>query len=232
MGDFSRIIKLLHLKKQTKTNSMKMKKSIAASLFALLGFISNVSYADSPSFTYVGAEFVSSGEISVTDGNLTIDVDTDGFAVNASAELGVFFIQLSQLELESEDFLGASIEDSITTLGLGLTFELPRTQVYGLVRARYDNIQLQGGTLTDDDEVDGGLIGGEIGARINLTDRFEINANIGKPSTDEGTSFGVGAQFFITDNFGITADFRSIEAEQDDITAEFDTTSIGLRYTF
>ena len=232
MGDFSRIIKLLHLKKQTKTNSMKMKKSITASLFALLGFVSNVSYADSPSFTYVGAEFVSSGEISVTDGNLTIDVDTDGFAVNASAELGIFFIQLSQLELESEDFLGASIEDSITTLGLGLTFELPRTQVYGLVRARYDNIQLQGGTLTDDDEVDGGLIGGEIGARINLTDRFEINANIGKPSTDEGTSFGVGAQFFITDNFGITADFRSIEAEQDDITAEFDTTSIGLRYTF
>jgi len=232
LGDFSRIIKLLHLKKQTKTNSMKMKKSITASLFALLGFVSNVSYADSPSFTYVGAEFVSSGEISVTDGNLTIDVDTDGFAVNASAELGIFFIQLSQLELESEDFLGASIEDSITTLGLGLTFELPRTQVYGLVRARYDNIQLQGGTLTDDDEVDGGLIGGEIGARINLTDRFEINANIGKPSTDEGTSFGVGAQFFITDNFGITADFRSIEAEQDDITAEFDTTSIGLRYTF
>ena len=211
---------------------MKIKNLIATASLLATGLLSNLSYADSPSFSYIGAEFVSSGEISVTDGNLTIDVDTDGFALNASAELGIFFVQLSQLELESEDFLGASIEDSITTLGLGLTFELPRTQVYGLVRARYDNIQLRGGILADDDEVDGGIVGGEIGARINLTDRFEINANIGKPSTDEGTSFGVGAQFFITDNFGITADFRSIEAEQEDITAEFDTTSIGLRYTF
>jgi len=75
-------------------------------------------------------------------------------------------------------------------------------------------------------------VGAEVGVRFNLTDRFEINANIGKPSTDEGDSFGVGAQFFITDNFGITADFRSIEAEQDDIIVEFDTTSIGVRYTF
>jgi len=209
-----------------------MKKSILTASLLTLSALSNVSYADSPSFTYVGAEFVSSGEVSVSDGNLTIDVDTDGFALTASAELGVFFIQLSQLELESDEFLGASVEDSITTLGLGLTFELPRTQLYGLVRARYDNIQIQGGLLGDDDEVDGGIVGGEIGARVNLTDRIEINANIGKPSTDEGTSFGVGAQFFITDNIGITADFRSIEAEQDDITAEFDTTSIGLRYTF
>lgn len=197
-----------------------------------LSLVSSLAHADSPSFTYVGAEFVSSGDISVSDGSLSIDVDTDGFALTASAELGIFFVQLSQFELESDEFLGASIEDSITTLGLGLTFELPRTQLYGLVRARYDNIDFNGGEFFDDDEVDGGIVGAEVGVRFNVTDRFEINANIGKPSTDEGDSFGIGAQFFLTDNFGITADFRSIEAEQDDITAEFDTTSIGVRYTF
>jgi len=213
-----------------KKNIMKrMSQLLIASAFALLSL---QSHADAPSFTYVGAEFVSSGDITLSDGSLSIDVDTDGFAVNASAELGIFFIQLSQFELESDDFLGASIEDSITTLGLGLTFELPQTQLYGLIRGRYDNIQLNGGTFFDDDDADGGIIGGEVGVRFNLTDRFELNANIGKPDTDEGTSYGVGAQFFITDHFGITADFRSIEAEQDDITAEFDTTSIGVRYTF
>ena len=211
---------------------MRIKKTIlAASLFGF-SCASSLSYADSPSFTYVGAEFVSSGEISVTDGNLSIDIDADGFAVNASAELGIFFVQLSQLELETEELLGASIEDSITTLGIGLTFDLPQTKVYGLIRGRYDDIQLRGGILADDDEVDGGIVGAEIGARVNLTDRFEVNANIGRPSADEGSSFGVGAQFFVTDNLGVTLDFRSIEAEQDDITAEFDTTSIGVRYTF
>jgi len=206
-----------------------MRKLLLASALML---ISTQSIADSPSFTYVGAEFVSSGDINVTDGSLSVDVDTDGFALNASVELGIFLIQLSQLELESDEFLGATVEDSITTLGVGLTFELPQTQVYGLIRGRYDNIQFNGGNFFDDDEVDGGIVGAEVGVRFNLTDRFEINANIGKPSTDEGDSFGVGAQFFITDNFGITADFRSIEAEQDDIIVEFDTTSIGVRYTF
>jgi len=209
-----------------------MKRIREILLASSLMLISFQSQADSPSFTYVGAEFVASGDITVTDGSLSIDVDADGFAVNASAELGIFFIQLSQLELESDEFLGASVEDSITTLGIGLTFELPQTQIYGLIRGRYDNIELNGGTFFEDDDVDGGIVGGEIGIRYNLTDRFEINANIGKPSTDEGDSFGIGAQFFITDNFGITADFRTIEAEQDDITAEFDTTSIGVRYTF
>ncbi len=210
-----------------------MKKSLKVLLASSLMIVSLQSYAEAPSFTYVGAEYVASGDINLSDGSLSIDVDTDGFAVNASAELGIFLIQLSQLELESDDILGgASIEDSITTLGLGLTFELPNTQLYGLVRARYDDIQLRGGTFFEDDEVDGGIVGAEVGARINLTDRFEINANLGKPSTDEGTSFGVGAQFFVTEHFGVTFDYRTIEAEQDDITVDFDTTSIGVRYTF
>lgn len=210
----------------------KIKNPLILASILGLSSISGLSHADSPSFTYVGAEYVASGEITVSDGSLSVNVDADGFALNASAELGIFFIQLSQLELESDEILGASVEDSITTLGLGLTFELPRTQVYGLVRARYDDIQLRGGLLADDEDVDGGIVGAEVGARVNLTDRIEVNANLGKPSTDEGTSFGVGAQFFVTDNLGVTLDFRSIEAEQDDITAEFDTTSIGVRYTF
>ncbi|MGK0374487.1 MAG: hypothetical protein ACJA2E_000956 [Arenicella sp.] len=209
-----------------------MNKITKVLLASSLMLISLKSYAESPSFTYVGAEYVASGSIKVTDGSLSIDVDADGFALNASAELGIFFVQLSQLEFESDDFLGASVEDSITTLGIGLTFELPQTQLYALVRGRYDDIQLNGGVFFDDDHADGGIIGGEVGVRFNLTDRLELNANIGKPSTDDGDSFGVGAQFFISDNLGFTVDFRSIEAEQDEFTAEFDTTSVGVRYTF
>ncbi|MFT4634316.1 MAG: opacity protein-like surface antigen [Chitinophagales bacterium] len=197
-----------------------------------LVLISLQSDAKSPSFTYVGAEYVASGEIRVADDSLSIDIDTDGFALSASAELGIFLVQLSQLTLESDEFLGASIEDSITTLGVGITFKLPQTQLYALVRGRYDNLKLKGGELFDDESADGGIVGGEIGVRFNLTDRFELNASIGKPSSDEGDSFGVGAQFFVTENVGVTIDFRSIEAEQDEFMAEFDTTSIGVRYTF
>lgn len=183
-----------------------------------------------PSFTYVGAEYIPSGEIELRDDSLSFNLDASGFAINASVELGIFFFQASRTELESdEELFGIRAEDTSSTLAAGVTFELPQTQVYGLVRGRYDEFELSG---LRDDEDDGGIIGGEVGIRVNVTNFLEINANVGKPSTDEGSSYGIGAQLFVTDNLGITLDLRSIEAEQDDIEAKFETTSVGLRYTF
>ncbi len=41
-----------------------------------------------------------------------------------------------------------------------------------------------------------------------------------------------GAQFLLTDRFGLTLDFNSIEVEDGDLAAQFDTTSIGVRFSF
>ena len=198
---------------------------------ATLLFSANV-FADTPSFTYVELEYVASGEFEITDGRLSADADLDGYAATASLELGIFFFQASRFELDADltagNLISTSLEDSITTLAAGLTFELPRSQVYALVRARRDELSLE------DDLASGdlGVVGAEAGIRINITDRFEINANAGVPSTDEGSSYGFGAQFFITDSIGITVDYTSLELEDDDVTADFDTTSLGIRYTF
>lgn len=209
---------------------MKRINKLLATIALLI--VSSNALAAPPSFTYIGAEYIPSGEIEVVDGSLRFNVDATGYAINGSAELGIFFIQASRTELESEDDLfGLKAEDSSTSLALGLTFELPQTQVYGLIRGRYDEFEASLGDLINEED-DGGIIGGEVGIRINVTNFLEINANAGKPSTDEGTSYGFGAQFFVTQNLGITVDLRSIEAEQDDIRAKFETTSVGLRYTF
>lgn len=205
-------------------------KVISRITIALAIFFSPLANADVPSFTYLELEYVAGGNFKVTDDSLSVDVGIDGFALNGSAELGIFFIQASRFELESDVVLDAALKDSISTLALGMTFALPQAQLYGLIRARHDDLSLRGGGFSED--TDGGVIGAELGVRVNLTDRFEINANAGVPSTDEGKSFGVGAQFFITNNVGITLDFSSLELEEDDIKATFDTTSIGLRFTF
>lgn len=207
-----------------------MKKLIALLAISAGLLISAPSYADSPSFTYVGVEYVASGNFDISDESTSVDLDLDGYALTASVELGIFFLQASRFELESEDILGGSIEDSISTIALGLTFELPQTQVYGLIRGRRDDLSLRAAGFREDEDV--GFVGAEAGVRVNLTDRFELNANIGVPSADEGTSYGAGAQFFITDNVGITLDYRRLEAEEDGIEASFDTTSIGARFTF
>jgi hypothetical protein len=192
--------------------------------------LSSFAMAKSPSFTYVEAEFVTSGSFEISDGNLSVDVDTDGFAVTGSLELGIFFVQASRFELDGDTLFDTELEDSISAIAAGLTFELPRSQAYGLVRVRRDEFSVSGPLVDEEDDLT--FFGVEAGIRVNLTDRFEVNGNIGLPSADEGTSFGVGAQFFITNNLGITANFRRIEAEDSGIEAEFDTTSIGLRWSF
>lgn len=201
--------------------------SLCLLLTALL--INQTASAESPSFTYVELKYIAAGDFEVASGTLSANVDLDGFALNASAELGIFILQASRFELESDELLGSRFEDSISTIAVGLAFELPQTQVYGLVRGRRDELTLSG-LFNEEDDADS--VGVEAGIRFNVTNRFEINANIGSPALDEGTSYGVGAQFLVTNNLGLTLDFSSIEVEEDDIEANFDTTSIGLRFNF
>lgn len=209
-----------------------MKKSALLSIVCLSLIFCNLSHAESPSFSYVELEYIANGDFSVSDESLSVDLGLDGYALTLSAELGIFLLQASRYEIKSAKILDSNLEDSISTLAVGLTFELPQTSVYGLVRGRRDELSLVGGGFDEDEE--GNTVGFEVGARVNLTDRFEINANIGKPALDEGSAYGVGAQFYITDNIGITFDFSSIEVEdeEEDLSASFDTTSIGLRYNF
>jgi len=200
-------------------------------LIVIIGFsVNQTAFADSPTFTYLEVEYIAAGDFEVSRNSLSASVDIEGFALNASAELGIFLFQVSKFELDSDEILGASLDDSISTIAAGLTFALPQATVYGLVRGRRDELSLRGGGFNE--EEDGDSVGVEAGVRFNLTDRFELNANLGSPALDEGTSYGIGAQFFLTKNIGITLDYNSIEIEDDELTATLDTTSVGLRYNF
>lgn len=203
-------------------------KQLFVFTFAIVVFSS--AQADTPSFTYIGAEYVANGDFSIGDDRLNAELGLDGFAINGSIELGVFFFQASRFELETDDFSGGRLDDNISTLAAGMTFELPRSQLYGLIRARRDELEGRFGNLAAD--LDGTSVGVEAGVRVNITDRLELNANAGIPDQDDGKTYGLGAQFFITDHLGLTLDIKSIELEDKDVQAQFDTTSIGLRFSF
>lgn len=210
-------------------NRAKICASAALLMLTMCGF----AQAKAPSFTYVEAEYIASGEFEISDGSLSAQVDMDGFALTGSVELGIFLLQASRFELESEELFDSNLEDSISTLAFGLTFALPQTAVYGLVRARRDELSV-GGTLGGfvDEELEEDSVGLEAGVRFNVTDRFELNANIGSPALDEGTSYGFGAQFFITKNLGLNVKHSVLEVEDDDLEADLETTSVGLRFSF
>lgn len=195
--------------------------------------IANSAQADSPSFTYVELDYVVGGDIEISDGALSADVDLDGFVLTGSVELGVLLLQASRFELESDTILGSNLEDSISTFAIGLTFELPRTAVYGLVRARRDEISINGtlGSVVDE-ELDETSVGLEAGVRFNASKRLELNASFGSPALDEGTSFGAGVQFKVTDNLGLNLKYNRFEVEDDGLSGEFSTASVGVRYSF
>jgi len=113
-----------------------MKSLYSYIIFVSLLLVSANLRAEAPSFSYVGAEYVASGSFKASSGSLSADLDSNGFAVNGSLELGVFFIQASRLELDNDEVLGIESDSSFTSAAIGLTFELPQTQVYGLVRAQ------------------------------------------------------------------------------------------------
>ena len=125
--------------------------------------------AEPPSFTYVELEYIAAGDFEVSSGTLSVNVDLEGFALNASAELGIFILQLSRFELESDELLGSRFEDSISTLALGMAFELPQAQIYGLVRGRRDELTLSG-LFNEEDDADS--VGIEAGFRFNVTNCF------------------------------------------------------------
>lgn len=186
--------------------------------------------AASPSFTYLGVDYIAAGDFEVSDRDLSVALDMDGFALNASLQIGFVFVQASRFELETEELFGANLKDSISSAAIGLTFSLPQTAIYGLIRGRNDDLRLRGGGF--DRDAEGSSLGGEVGARVNLTDRLELNARVGRPSPDAGNSYGLGAQFFVTEHLGITLNFDSLDIEDGDVSASFDTTAVGLRYTF
>jgi len=213
---------------------MRTFKSFAVVIIALSTWlVAGSIQAKAPSFTYVEAEYIAAGEFELSDGSLSADVDMDGFALSGSVELGMFLLQASRFELDSDTVFDSNLEDSISTLALGVNFKLPQTAFYGLVRARRDELSINGalGRLIDE-ELDETSVGLEAGVRVNLTNRFELNANLGTPALDEGTSYGVGAQFMLTDNLGLNLKYNVIEIEDDDLTADLQTTSASLRFTF
>lgn len=221
------------------TNIMKLNSNSPLRLFAKTSavilscacfLIPSLAQADAPSFSYVELEYIAKGDINVSDEDLSVSAGADGFAFNASAELGIFLLQASRLELESDKVLDSNLQDSISSLAFGLTLAFPRTAVYGLLRARRDDLSLTGGGFDEDES--GNSLGMEAGVRMNLTDKIEINANVGTLGFGEGSSFGIGAQYYLLGGFGVTLDHNSIEVEEGDVTADIDTTSIGLRFSF
>lgn len=211
------------------SNSILKQLVFTLTCLTLIMVFSNKAHADAPSFTYVEADYIAAGDFEISKRDLSANVDLEGFALTGSLELGIFFFQASRFELDSDDLI-VDIKDNISTVAAGLTFALPRTSVYGMVRARRDELSARGFGFNENET--GNSIGLEGGVRVNLTDRIELNANVGSPALDEGWSYGAGAQFFLMDNLGITLKFNSLEVEDGDLTGKFDTTSVGLRFSF
>jgi len=63
---------------------------------------------------------------------------------------------------------------------------------------------------------------------------FDVNVDgVGSGSADvDGFAFGVGGQFFFTENFGIRGEYTRFEAEDEDLDGGLDTYSVSAVFRF
>ena len=209
-----------------------MKQVIKYSAF-LLGLLAlNNSHAESPSFTYIQATKFVDGDLYYKDGSrFDVKSELDGYSLKGSFELGIFFAQVAQEKFKSDDFHGASIENTSSNVGFGLTFELPFSQLYAMLKGRKDTLEVSSSVISYTQEDDKYSLGYEMGGRVNLG-RLELSANVGRPEYNKGKSYGLGAQLKITDNLGIIVEHRLLEIKDKNDRAEFESTQAGIRLSF
>ena len=191
-----------------------MKRYMA--LAATLLFSASVMADKSPNWNYLEFGYLK-GDIEDAG-----DIDPDGFGAGLSFEVGSdFVIQVKRLNI-SEDVLGFDVEATQTNIGFG--YIVPATDTTDFILgASYVDVEacLEGFGCDDDNGY-----GLDAGVRSMLTESFELSATIGYVdiSDESDTAFGVGANYYITDNFSLGLTWGS----SDDV----DTYGLNARFSF
>lgn len=184
--------------------------------------------AASPSYNYLGGDFIVAGEAEVDTPFGSAEEDYDGWDINGSLAITPnVFIQGEYTELEID---GGGDDVELFSGGLGLNAPLGTAtplDIYGMLT--YERIE------TGDDDTDGlGLTGG---LRWLATPRLEVAPYVGYVEYDDdvdGSRYGVDAVFSITPQFAVLAGYRSTQLEFDngvDLDLENEI-SLGGRFYF
>ncbi len=198
---------------------MKLIKTLGVGLFAMAPITAMAGGVGNNVDVY----YVSSGlEVSVP-GLGSGDDDGDGFG--AKGRFAFSDNLFVSGEYQSVSYDDSDIDYDQLRAGVGINSAVGSQAVfYGL--AEYVNADL-------DDESESGY-GVHGGVHFAVTDTFSLNGRIGYIDLGDadGMEYLVGAAFKLTDAFGIVADYRVTNLEEDNADLDIDDLRVGVRFTF
>ncbi len=186
-----------------------MKKTIIAS--ALLSVLSVGAMAETPSFNFVDAGYVS---------NLGGDFDFDGFEIQGNFELNDnFYINAGYTTITSDISFIGDIDSDVLELGLGYKTAISDNMVF-FTQLDFVDIDVDVSGFGSGSE-NGYQLG--FGVRNNLSEKLELKAAINYFDVGGSDTFlELGAIYKLTDSAGIYFD----------VDTDFDDSSYGLGVRF
>lgn len=155
--------------------------------------------------------------------------DGDGFGVKLAAMLGesVFFAA----EYQSADYTFANVSAKADTRRIGLGYKTP-WPLYGLAEYVRNDLRIGGSNASLAGDEDGWAA--HLGLKADLLDWLTLDARVGYQDVGEsdGLEYVVGLGINLDRNFGIFADYRVSELENDNGDATAKDVRAGLRFRF
>lgn len=161
----------------------------------------------------------------------TADDEGDGGGIKAQLDLGGVFLTG---EYQAVDYDDTEIELDQARVGIALGPGAGNGGgFYG--GAEYVNFSFDFPGIPDDDEEDQDGFGGHIGYAIPLSELVRLYGQVGYVKLDDidGPEFLAGIAVELLPNFGLFADYRATDFEDDEENElSFDDARFGVRFTF
>ncbi len=156
--------------------------------------------------------------------------DGDGFGVKLGGMLGESLFISGEYQSSDYEFQNASATAETTRLGLGYHFGLP---VYLL--GEYVRNELSGEILGLDGSGDEDGYAAHVGVKFDIIDMLTLDARAGylDVGDSDGFEYVVGLGLNLDRHFGLFADYRVSELENDDnVKGTIEDVRAGLRFRF
>lgn len=164
------------------------------------------------------------------DGAAAVESDDgDGFGVKLAAMLGESVFLAGEYQSTDNEFPTATATVETARIGLGYKTPWP---VYGLAEYVRNELEVDQTLFSGEGKEDGWAV--HLGLKADLIKFVTLDARIGYLDVGEsdGLEYVVGLGLNLDRSFGLFADYRVSELENDDVTATVEDVRAGLRFRF
>jgi len=163
------------------------------------------------------------------DGPLSGDDSGDGFGIRGSGKVADKVFVFGQYEQNKYDDTDGELKTIRAGLGFGLWQDADTS-----LDARAEFIDVEGEDFPAGIDIDDSGYGLHVGAAFRPIPGLSLFGDVGWIDVGDydGPEYTIGAIFNLNEQFGLVADYRITDVEDDDVGLKAEDLHLGVRFTF